>query len=82
MKELWGLREISRFMGWADPRTPIRALKREGFLMIRRRRGKHPRPVWYSNSDLIRAWMIAKAKADREMLLKREQAKGGRNEAS
>ncbi len=82
MKELWGLKSICDYMGWKNPRTPVRALKREGFLMLRRRRGSPPRPIWYSNSDLIRAWMISKAQMDREMLLERERGKAGQNDAS
>ncbi len=81
MKELWGLKSICDYMGWKNPRTPVRALKREGFLMFLRRRGSPPRPTWYSNSDLVRAWMISKAQADREMLLERDKQKGNGDEA-
>ncbi len=82
MKHLWGLKSICAFMDWNNPRTPIRALKREGFLMLRRRRHSHPRAMWYTNSDLVRAWMISKAQMDREMLLERERGKAGQNDAS
>ncbi|MFQ5801869.1 MAG: hypothetical protein ACE5JQ_03115 [Candidatus Methylomirabilales bacterium] len=71
-KELWGLQAICAYMGWRDPQTPLRALDQEGFLMFRLRRGSHGRTVWYSNSELIRAWMASKRKVEREKLLWRE----------
>ncbi len=77
MRHLWGLREIAGFMGWKDPRTPLRAMKREGFLMVRRRRGSYPKPMWYSNSGLIQGWLISKAKVDRDEMLQQEKGNGG-----
>ncbi len=82
MKHLWGLKAIANYVGWKDPRTPLRAMKREGFLMVRRRRGSFPKPVWYSNSGLVQSWLISKARADREMLLERERDKDGQDGAS
>ncbi len=81
MKHLWGRRAIADYMGWRDPRTPLQAMKREGLLMFRRRRGSHGRVVWYSNSDLIKAWMISRAQMDRERLLGRERQEGNGDEA-
>ena len=78
MQELWGLHQICAHLGWKDPKTPIRAMKREGFLMFRRRRGSHPRLVWYTNSGLVHAWMIAKAKVERERVLAREAERRSR----
>ncbi len=82
MIHLWGLRAIANYVGWKDPRTPLRAMKREGFLMMRRRCGSFPKPLWYTNSDLVKAWMISKAQMDREMLLEREREKDGQDGAS
>ena len=82
MKHLWGLKAIANYVGWKDPRTPLRAMKREGFLMVRRRRGSFPKPVWYSNSDLVQGWLISKARLDREMLLERERDKDGQDGVS
>ena len=79
-KELWGLQAICSYMGWRDRRAPLRALGQEGFLMFRLRRGSHSRTVWYSNSELIRAWMSTKRRVDKKRqlwreLLEREQEK-------
>ena len=41
--------------------------------MYRRRKGKHPKPVWYTNDQLITAWEIAQCKVAREALLAKEQ---------
>jgi len=57
-------------------------MKQEGFLMLRRRKGGHPRTVWYSNSDLVQGWLISKARLDREMLLERDKQKGNGDEAA
>ena len=81
MKHLWGLKAIANYVGWKDPRTPLRAMKSQGFLMLRRRRGSFPKPLWYTNSDLVKAWMISKAQMDREMLLERDKQKGNGDEA-
>jgi len=75
MAEFWGLSEICQAMSWRHHSTPINQMKANGFLMFRRRRGKHPRIYWYTNSSLISAWQVAMCKADRERLI--EQVKQG-----
>ncbi len=82
MKHLWGLKAIAAHVGWKDPRAPLRAMQKEGFLMLRRRKGGHPRTLWYSNSDLVKAWMISKAQMDREWLLERDKQKGNGDEGA
>ena len=76
MAEYWGLEAICGRMGWHHHSTPVRQLKSEGFLMFKRRRGKHPRLWWYSNDSLISAWEIACCKAGREELLERDEQRG------
>ena len=73
MADYWGLESICGRMGWHHHDTPVRQLKSEGFLMFKRRRGKHPRVYWYTNDSLISAWEIAKCKAERETLLERDK---------
>jgi hypothetical protein len=68
----WGLKAICERMGWKDPSTPVRQFRDNGFLMYRRRRGKHPKPVWYTNDQLIAAWEIAQCKLAREALLAKD----------
>jgi hypothetical protein len=62
-------------MGWNDPRSPVQAHLREGFPMFPRRKGQHPRKVYYSNDSLIAAWELAKAKIHRDRLLASLQSK-------
>jgi hypothetical protein len=69
----WGLKAICKRMGWKDLSTPVRQFRDNGFLMYRRRKGKHPKPVWYTNDQLITAWEIAQCKVAREVLLTKEQ---------
>ena len=70
--ELWGLETIASYAGWKDRRSPVRAMKREGFLMFRRRRAGHPKPIWFTTKGLVHVWMISKCKVDRERLLEQE----------
>lgn len=72
MADYWGLRAIRERMDWKHSTTPVRQVKQNGFLMFMRRRGKHPRRIWYTNDQLITAWEIARSKADREALLEAE----------
>jgi len=76
MAEFWGLSQICQRMGWRHHSTPVRQMKENGFLMFRRRRGKHPRIYWYTNSSLISAWEVAMCKAAREQLLERDKQGG------
>ena len=76
MLEFWGLASICEAMSWRSQSTPIRQMKANGFLMFRRRRGKHPRIYWYTNSSLISSWQVAMCKADREQLLERDKQRG------
>ena len=75
MAEYWGLKEICDRMQWKHPTTPVRQMKQSGFLMFMRRRGKHPRRIWYTNDQLIAAWEIARCKADREAFLEADEMK-------
>jgi len=72
MAEYWGLKAICARNGWKHPTTPVRQIKQNGFLMFQRRRGKHPRRIWYTNDQLIAAWEISRCKADRDGLLQRQ----------
>ncbi len=71
-KELWGLKAICAYMGWRDRRAPLWALEREGFPVFRCRRNGHARPVWHTNSQLIRAWMTSKGRINQATVLWRE----------
>ena len=73
MAEYWGLKAICERKGWKDLNTAVRQFRDNGFLMYRRRKGKHPKPVWYTNDQLITAWEIAQCKLAREALLAKEQ---------
>ena len=73
--DYWGTRDINQRMGWKHPMTPVRQMKLNGFLMFKRRRGKHPRLYWYSNDQLIAALEVACCKADRERLMAAEKEK-------
>jgi hypothetical protein len=72
MADHWGLKAICTRMDWKDLSTPVRQFRDNGFLMYRRRRGKHPKPLWYTNDQLIAAWEIAQCRVAREALLAKD----------
>src|SRR5262245_31870104 len=69
MAEYWGLKAICERLSWKDLNTPVRQFRDNGFLMYRRRKGKYPKKVWYTNDQLITAWEVAQCKVAREELL-------------
>jgi len=69
MADYWGLKAISERLGWKDLSTPIRQFKNNEFLMYKRRRGKHPKQLRYTNDQLVTAWEVAQCKVAREALL-------------
>ena len=71
MADYWGLEAICERMGWRDSRAPVRQMVKNGFLMYQRRRGKHPRRIWYTNENLVGLWETTMAKLQREALLRR-----------
>jgi hypothetical protein len=79
--DYWGLEAIARRMGWKDSRAPVRAHLREFFPMFPRRKGQHPRKVYYSNDSLITAWELTKAKAHYQSLTAKLQRKEERRES-
>ena len=78
MSDYYGLSAICERMGWRDPKTPVRQLKATGFFMYRRRRGSHPRMMWYTNEGLIWHWELTRVKLDRERLLARDAERQAR----
>ena len=77
MAEYYGLEAVCRRMGWKDRRAPVRQMIQSGFIMYQRRRGKHPRRIWYTHDGLIQLWEVAMAGAQREQLVERTQARNG-----
>ncbi len=75
MTEYWGLEAICERMGWRDSRAPVRQMIQSGFLMYRRRHGKHPRRIWFTHDGLIHTWEMASCAVQREQLVDRMQAK-------
>lgn len=78
MADYWGLRAICERMGWRSTGTPVKALIRTGFPILLRRRGSHPRLIYYTNDQLITAWEFALVRSQREELLKKREAGQGR----
>ena len=72
MADYWGLKAICDRMSWKDLNTPVRQFRDNGFLMYRRRKGKYPKKVWYTNDQLIAAWEVAQCKVAREELLAKD----------
>ena len=78
MAELWGLQAIARRLG-CDRKTVVRFYEREAFPMLTRRRGSHPRRIWWTEESLITAWLLAKIERERR---KRRGRFSGRGELS
>ena len=77
MAMYWGLDSICQRMGWRDRRTPVRQMIQNAFIMYKRRRGKHPRRVWFTHEGLIQLWEVAMVRVQREELLAQLDAKQG-----
>ena len=75
LMDYWGLQAIAQRMGWKDPRAPVRAHLLEAFPMFTRRKGQHPRKVYYTSDELINLWHLAKANAHRDQLLAKFEEK-------
>ncbi len=73
MAEYWGLRRIADKMGWKDERTAISELKNNGFLIYKRRRGKHF--LWFTEDSLIQLWELQRVKINREELREKPRIK-------
>ena len=71
MADYYGLEAICRRMGWRGLRVPVRQMIKSGFLMYQRRRGKHPRRIWYTHDGLIQVWEVAIAQVQRAQLVER-----------
>ena len=80
MADYWGLKAICERMGWRDLKTPVRQLKTTAFFMFRRRKGSHPRLVWYTNEALIRHWEVIRVKLERDRLLARDAERKARRQ--
>ena len=74
MTEYWGLEAICQRMNWKDRRTPVREMVNHAFLMYKRRRGKHPRRLWYTHEGMIGTWEIVMCQHHREQLIGRLKA--------
>ncbi len=68
MTQYFGLEEICARMGWKDLRAPVRNLVLYAFPMYKRRRGKHPRQVWFTHERLITLWETQLIRLQRENL--------------
>ncbi len=81
MREYWGLKEIATRMGWANVKTPIAKLKNEGFPMFRRRRGSRPGLYWYSNSELVARWELARVELELKRLRQQDAERAAARQA-
>ena len=75
MADYWGLREIADRMGWGCINTPVRQAKKYGFPMFTRRRGRHPRRIYYTNDALINTWEWTMCKFECQRLVEKERMK-------
>jgi len=65
MAEYYGLKAISKRMGYKSQASIYRSLLPHGFPMFRKRRPGSPRFTqcpWYTNDDMILAWELSQAK--------------------
>lgn len=74
MAGVWGLKAIARELD-TSPETVMRWYWTLDLPMLRRRRGAHPRPVWWAPKEALLAWVIAKARVDREQLRPRRKGR-------
>jgi hypothetical protein len=66
--EYWGLQSIATRLSLARPSTALEWYRRYGLPMMLRRRGSHPRKVWYTHEGLLQKWELAFIQRQREEL--------------
>lgn len=69
MIHYWGAKAIVERLGLKDARRLPVLIKRQSLPAYRRRMPGKARTPYYSNSDLILRWEMAKAMAEREHLI-------------
>ena len=47
----------------------MRDYKYRGLPLLKRRRGSHPRLIWYTNDQLLNLWQVTVVKHQREQIL-------------
>ena len=69
MNHYWGAKEIVKRLGLKDARRLPALIQRQFLPAYRRRMPGKARTPYYSNSELILRWELAKAMAERERLV-------------
>ena len=65
----WGLPAIAERLGLKHHEAVLRLYRHAGLPIWKRRRGSHPRLVWYSYETLLVAWQLAQCKAQRDRMV-------------
>jgi hypothetical protein len=68
-QEYWGLQSIATRLSLNRPSTALDWYRRYGIPMYLRRRGNHPRKIWYTHEGLLQKWELVFIKEQREHLL-------------
>jgi hypothetical protein len=71
---LWGLKAIAKALDTSE-KTVVRWYWNENLPLLRRRKGRHPRPIWWVPEEMLMTWLMVKAKLDREELRERRKAR-------
>ena len=74
MAGLWGLKAIAKVLDTSE-KTVIRWYWDENLPLLKRRKGNHPRPIWWVPQEMLMTWLMVKAKLDREQLRERRKAR-------
>lgn len=67
--EYWGLQSIATRLGLARPSTALVWYRRFGLPMMVRRRGSHPRKIWWTHEGLLQKWELVCIERQREEML-------------
>ena len=67
--EYWGLKDIATRLSLNRPGTALEWYRRYSLPIMLRRRGSHPRKIWYTHEGLLQKWELAFIERQREELL-------------
>ena len=67
--EYWGLKDIATRLSLNRPGTAQEWYRRYSLPIMLRRRGSHPRKIWYTHEGLLQKWELVFTERQREELL-------------
>lgn len=79
MTHYWGAQAICERIGYSSAKRLPDLIRRLGVPAFKRRRPKRPGMPWYSNSELVLTWELARVRQTRETLIAQAAEKQDRS---